>query len=142
MMSLFETVSIFLVKLVFRLIFAGLLVFGLNNSAIAASGHVNFGGFVMPRGPAASISYPQTLVSFTDQVLLPVPANAKSATGLSVYSGTERLRTDFQILNIQGSNGAESWAVLVSLDNSPEQVFYLCQDGAGGCVHYKVIRTS
>ena len=124
------------------LIFVELMVFGLNNSANAANANVNFSGFVMPRGGETSVSHSQTLVSFTDQVLLPVPANTDGANGLSVYSGSAGVPVDFQILDIQSSNTIESSAILVSLDNSSQQEFYLCRNATGGCVRYTVIRTN
>ena len=140
MMSLFETVARYLLKSVVRFVCAGLLVCGMDHSAIAASAQVSFGGFVMPRAAATSVAYSQTLVSFTDQVLLPVPANAGGATGLSVYSGAARVPVEFQLVDLPINGGSQ--AVLVALTNNAEQLFYLCQDGSAGCVLFTVIRSS
>ncbi len=124
-------------------LFITMMVFlGIHGScqALAASGNIMFNAYLLPNQANATVEYPQTIVSFSSQVLLPMPANMNTAVNVRVHSGGHSYYTDSQLLSVYRGAGEYGNFHQIELRDGHRQQLEVCEIGSGRCVIFNIVR--
>ena len=99
---------------------------------------VNFSGVVQRTDPGQIRVYPRTIVSFTDEVALPVPFSGTSQ--ITLYDATTSQRLNYRLIDM----GTRGRAAILNLSGSTQQVFAMCpsgqSSGSSHCVQFRVTK--
>lgn len=117
-----------------------ILTFGIAGAAHAASGQVSFGGVVTKPNENANVSdYPDVIVSFGSQALLPLGLFNVGEQNVQIYdeSGKEVLST---ALLFVVSNGTRVSVQQVLLSEQRNQIYLACSKDKSMCIRYRVRR--
>lgn len=122
-----------------------------SNISFSATANINFSGYVRPKATSKTISFPESIYSFTDKVALPIfPATSNSSSNgdIRVYMGNANLgkaskQVHFETISFNTANSVRQQAVVIDMLNA-NQVVYVCYGKAKtisrGCVQFNTVK--
>jgi len=113
---------------------------GMTGAAQAGNEQITFSGIVPSHSTSDHIrDYPQTLVSFTSKVALPVQTLLGVSSDIRVFDEAGRRIANSTLAYMPTANGKQT-AKLVELAELASQTFVVCAGSKKNCMRYRVAR--